>query len=76
MKGKIIEMMAVYKKNTGTLVKIPDWPMLGFQDFEKVGGIPEEIFPLVIIATVRQFNVSQFLIDGGNFYDIMHSDLF
>lgn len=49
--------------------------MLGLQGSKKVGNIPNEIFPLVIIATVRNFDVSNILIDGGNSYNIIYSEL-
>lgn len=45
--------------------------MVGFWDLEKVEGIPNENFPLVIIATIGKFDVSQILINGRNTYDIM-----
>lgn len=50
--------------------------MLGCWDFKKAGDIPNEIFPLVIIATIEKFDASQTFIDGGSSYDIMHSELF
>lgn len=56
MKRKIIEMIVVHKKVGSTSVKTPYRPMFGFYDPKKVGGIPNEIFPLVINVTIRQFD--------------------
>lgn len=44
--------------------------MLGFSDSEKVGGILNNLFSHVIISTVRKFDVSQILINKGNFCDL------
>lgn len=76
MKRKIAEMMVVYHKEGNTSTKIPDRPMLGFWDLENFGGIPNESFPIVIIATIGKFDISQILTDGGSSYDIMYSELF
>lgn len=56
MKRKIMEMIFVHKKVGSTSMKTPYRPMFGFYDSMKVGGIPNEIFPLVISATIRQFD--------------------
>lgn len=58
MKRKIAKMFVIHKKNGSTSVKIFVWPMLGFRGSEKVGGIPNEIFPLVITITIEKFDVS------------------
>lgn len=49
---------------------------LGFLNNEKVRGIPNETFSLVITSTVVNFNVSRVLNDGGGSYNIMYLDLF
>lgn len=50
--------------------------MLGFRDSEKVVGINNELFPLVIMDTVGQFNVLWILIDGESSCDILYPSLF
>lgn len=50
--------------------------MLIFQDSQKVGGIPNKIFTLVIIATIGQLCIFRILIDGNNSYDIIYLELF
>lgn len=72
MKWKIAKMLVVPKKDGSISVKIFDQPMLGFQDSEKVGGIPNKNFPLVILAIIGKFNVSRILIDGGTSCHIMY----
>lgn len=76
MKRKIFEMKFFYRKVAITSGKIRDRPMLGFCNSEKVGGIPNENFPLVITATVEKFYVSWILIEGGSFFYIIYSKLF
>lgn len=76
MKRKIVEQMYVNKKGRSTSTKGPKRPMLEFLDSEKAGGIPNYFFPLVITATISDFDVSQILIDGGNSCDIIYSELF
>lgn len=74
MKSKIVKMI-VYCKESNMLAKFPDRPMLGFLDSEKIGGIPNKLFPLVIIATVGKFDISQIIINGGSSCHIMYSEL-
>lgn len=69
-------MMVVYHKEGNMSVKIRGYPMLGFWDSEKVGGILGEIFIFVIIATIEKFNVSQILLDGKSSCSILYLDLF
>lgn len=38
--------------------------------------IPYEKFPLVNIKNVGKFDVTKILIDNGNSYDIIYSDMF
>lgn len=35
-----------------------------------------KIFPLVITTTIKHFDVSEILIDGGNSFNIIYSMLF
>lgn len=69
-------MMFIHKKDEGTSTKISDRLMLVFWDSEKIGGIPNDIFPLVITSIVGHFDMSLILIDGGSSSDIMYSELF
>ncbi|MCI91173.1 hypothetical protein A2U01_0112467, partial [Trifolium medium] len=45
-------------------------PMIGFNDDEYLGGTPNEIFPLIIIATMAHHDVSRVLIDQGSSCDV------
>lgn len=45
--------------------------ILKFQDSEKVCGIQNDIFPLVITKEMVNFNVFNILIDGESYCDIM-----
>lgn len=47
-----------------------------FRDNEKVGNIPNEIFSLVIMETMDNFDVSRILIDEGSSCDIIYVELF
>lgn len=44
----------------------PERLILRFYDGEKIGIIPNEKFPLLIIATIDNFDVSIILIHEGN----------
>lgn len=57
-------MLLVHEKDGSMSLKIPDQPMLGFRDYEKVGGIPNKISPVVITTTIWKFDASQILIDS------------
>lgn len=50
--------------------------MLDFCDSKKIEGILNDIFPLVISATIIHFDLSKILIDRDNSCDIMYSELF
>lgn len=50
--------------------------MLVFWDTKKIGETENEKFPLVIIAMVDPFNVSDIFIDDVNSCDIMYLELF
>lgn len=49
---------------------------LQFCDSEKLGGIPNGIFPLGIKSTISNFDVFWVIINGRRSYDIVYSDLF
>lgn len=55
MKTNIAKMLVVHKKDGRSSVKTFDRPMLGFWDSKKVGAIANEIFRLMIIATIGKF---------------------
>ncbi|MCI06415.1 hypothetical protein A2U01_0027474, partial [Trifolium medium] len=75
LKRKIANMFSV---NTGmsSQRKHSDRPVLGFSDDEYVGGTPNEIFLVIIMATMVNHNVSKVLIDEGSSCDIMYEELF
>ncbi|MCH81098.1 hypothetical protein A2U01_0001877 [Trifolium medium] len=50
--------------------------VLGFDDHGYPGGVPNEIFPLIIIATMAHHDVSRILIDQGSSCDVMYRELF
>lgn len=50
--------------------------MLGFCDFEKVEGIYNELFPMVIMTIIGYLDVSGVFIYGGISRDILYSSLF
>lgn len=62
VKMESVELMAVSKKQRITFTKSPKRPILEFQDNEKVGGIPNEIFPLVITVAIPNLDTSKILI--------------
>ncbi|MCH90267.1 hypothetical protein A2U01_0011180, partial [Trifolium medium] len=49
--------------------------VLGFNDDEYPGGTPNEIFPLIVIATMAHHDVSRILIDQGSSCDVMYQEL-
>lgn len=68
--------MIVYRMEGSTSTKIHDRLILELRDLEKVWGIPNKNFPLVIIARVGKFDISRILVDDGSSYNIMYSELF
>lgn len=52
VKRKIVKMMIVDKNKGGLSSKILDWLIMGFRDSEKVRGVSNELFPLVITTTI------------------------
>lgn len=65
------------RKNKGACIDgNPERPILKFQDNEKVSRIPNEYFPLVIIATIANFYMSRILINKESSWDIMYVELF
>lgn len=76
MKRKIVELVAIRKKERNTSTKNPKRPILSFWNNEKVRGIPNEIFPLVITTKIANFEVFRVLINDGNSCGIMYSNIF
>lgn len=76
MKIKIVEMLVVHKKDVSVPVKTPEQPMIWFWNSDKVGGTPNNIFPLVITTASGQFDISQIMIDDISSYNIMYSEHF
>lgn len=58
VKSKIVDLKAVYKGGGNSLLSTSNRAMMGLQDSEKVKGVCNELFPLVIINTLGQFDVS------------------
>lgn len=50
--------------------------ILRFKDSEKVDGIPNESFYLLITTTIANFDMSRILIDGGSLCNIMYAKIF
>ncbi|MCI09265.1 hypothetical protein A2U01_0030349, partial [Trifolium medium] len=73
-KRKIAEMCSV-RTNTPNN-KEGGRPMIGFNDDEYLGDNPNEIFPLIIIATMACHDVSSVLIDQGSSCNVMYQELF
>lgn len=76
MKRKIVKWMVVSRKDGNTLTKMSEQPILEFQDSEKVRGILNKAFLLIIMTIITNCNVSEVLIDGRSFCDIMYSNIF
>ncbi|MCI04105.1 hypothetical protein A2U01_0025148, partial [Trifolium medium] len=63
LKGRVADMLSV---EAG--VRPSSSQFLGFSDEEYVGGVPNELFPIIIVATMAKHEVSRILIDqGGSF---------
>lgn len=76
MKRNIIDLMVMNKIEDKTTTEELERLILGFHDSGKIRGIPNEIFPLVILNSISNFEISRVLIDDINSYYIMYSDLF
>lgn len=70
-KRRIIRLIAVSMEGGANYEEKPERLILRFYDGEKVGIIPNEKFPLVIIATIANFDVSIILIHEENSRSIM-----
>lgn len=75
IKRKTVKLRVVNKKEGNTSTKSLGRPILAFWDND-VRGIPKEIFPLVIMIMISNFDESRILINGGISYNIMNSDFF
>lgn len=58
IKRKIVELLSVNKKEGITSIVNPERLVLKFRDTEKVWGISNEIFPLVITVAIDNFEIS------------------
>jgi hypothetical protein len=76
MKRRIDEMFAVTTGSIPPPKTTSKRPMLGFTDDEMLNNKPNEMFPLIIMATLDNFDVSRILVDEGSSCDIMYQDLF
>lgn len=76
MKRKISELMIINKKGDTYIDDKLEWSISGFRDGENFGDIPNEMFLLVIIATMANIYTSRILIEGEILCDIMHAKLF
>lgn len=65
MKINIDERISITKEGSTSLVS-PKRTTLIFRDSDKIGGILNENFPLVIKAITSNFDVSKVLTDGGS----------
>lgn len=68
--------MVISKEEIVTSIENPERPILDFLDREKVDGIPNKIFPLIVIDIMSSCDVSKILIDQKISYDIMYANLF
>ncbi|MCI30248.1 hypothetical protein A2U01_0051457, partial [Trifolium medium] len=64
MKRRIAEMCSV--RTTDLSSQQNQRAVLSFDDNEYPGGVPNKIFPLIIIATMAHHDVSRILIDQGS----------
>lgn len=76
VKRKITKLMAVNNKEWNTSTNSPESQILEFRNIEKVKGIPNKIFTLVIMVIRSNFDVSMILIEDKSSYNIMYSYLF
>ncbi|MCH99833.1 hypothetical protein A2U01_0020848, partial [Trifolium medium] len=72
-KRRIVEMCSVMTTESSSP---QNQRALGFDDHEYLGGVPNEIFPLIVIATMAHHDVSRILIDQGSSCDVMYQKLF
>lgn len=76
MKENIIELIVIDQKLEMLVHKNLERPVLGFKVNEKVGDIHNEIFLLVIMMTMPNFDVLRILIERERSSDIMYAKLF
>lgn len=65
IKRRIGELMTINKKEDVSYEGKLKRRILRFKDSEKVGGIPNDIFPLVITTTIANLDVLRILIYEG-----------
>lgn len=76
IKRQITEMMVVDKEKWESSTIKSERPILGFLDSEKVRGILNDVFPLVISVFVANYDFFQVMIDENSSYHIMYVELF
>lgn len=69
-------MVVYYKEGSTSTKKNSTVICWDFETHKKVMGIPNEKFPLVIIARAGKLDVSRIFIDDGSSCDIIYSELF
>lgn len=76
VKENIIELIVIDQKLEMLVDKKLERLVLGFKVNEKVGDIHNEIFILVIMMTMLNFDVLRILIERERSSDIMYAKLF
>lgn len=76
IKRIIVELMAHSKEDGEVFEPNTKRPIPRFRDSEKVSGIPNEGFPLIITATIANFDMSRILINGQSSCNIMYKELY
>lgn len=71
---RMIAQMYVTRKDHRTIK--PRRTILGFEDDELVGGKPNKMFPLIIVATMENHDVCKILVDEGSSCEIICEDFF
>jgi len=74
MKIRLVEILSVQPSSDITLTKTSSCPIIGFSENEIMGESPNEVFPLVIVATMANHDVSRILVDVGSSSNMMYKD--
>lgn len=75
-KRRIIKLIAVSKKGEVIYEWKPERPVFGICENENVGGILNEIFPILIMEIMVNLYMSRILIDGEISCEIMYAKIF
>lgn len=76
MKKIPVELMGVSKEEGSTSTRVLERLVLKFSDAKKLGGVPNDIFTMVVTTMIANFDVSKVLDDGCSSCDIVYSYLF